>query len=189
MPFFVRLTGVFALVFLSSCNNAQIQAEQQVNLAFGNIQSQYQRRADLVPNLVSTVKAAADHEKSVLEAVTQARATASQTRLDVGDLSDPAKMAAFQKAQTTLSSSLQRLIATAEAYPQLQANQGFRDLQVQLEGTENRIARARDEYNRAVAEYNNSILTWPGRIWAGDRRPKEVFQAEAGSQEAPKVKF
>jgi LemA protein len=178
-----------AMLAIAGCDNNIISAEQKVNLAFGNLQSQYQRRADLVPNLVETVKASAANEQGTLEAVMKARASATQVRIEAGDLGDATKMQAFQQAQGNLSSSLRQLLAVSEAYPDLKASQGFRDLQVQLEGTENRIGRSREEFNAAVATYNASILTFPGRLWAGNREAKQVFQAESGALTAPKVKF
>lgn len=178
-----------AVLAFAACDNHIIRAEQQVELAFGNLQSQYQRRADLVPNLVETVRAAAQTERATLEAVMQARASATQVKLDGADLADPAKVEAFQKAQAGLSAGLRQLLAVAEAYPDLKASQGFRDLQVQLEGTENRIARSREGYNEAVVAYNETVLTFPSRLVAGGRKPKQTFQAEAGAEVAPKVKF
>jgi LemA protein len=186
----IRVTALTAgLLLVTSCDNHIIASEQKVNLALGNLQSQYQRRIDLVPNLVETVKAAATQERATLEAVIQARANATQTRIEPGDLSDPAKFEAFQKAQGQLSASLRQLLVVSEQYPDLKSSQGFRDLQVQLEGTENRIARSREEYNQAVVAFNTTILTFPSRLVAGGRKQKQVFQAEAAASEAPKVKF
>lgn len=174
---------------MAGCDNHIIAAEQKVNLALGNLQSQYQRRSDLVPNLVETVKASATQERATLEAVIQARATATQTRIEPGDLSDPAKFEAFQRAQGQLAASLRQLLVVSEQYPDLKASQGFRDLQIQLEGTENRIARAREEFNQAVAFFNTTILSFPSRLVAGGRQPKQVFQAEPDASTSPKVKF
>jgi LemA protein len=177
------------IVFLPSCDNELIANEQRVNLALGNLQSQYQRRADLVPSLVETVKASAANESATLQAVMDARASATAVKLEPGELGDSSKLQAYAQAQGALSSGLRQLLAVSEAYPDLKASQGYRDLQVQLEGTENRIARAREEFNTAVAVYNTSILTFPNRLWAGSRTAKQVFQADPGSQAAPKVKF
>lgn len=178
-----------ALVSFSACDNYIIENEQAVNTAFGNLQSQYQRRADLIPNLVETVKAAAAHEKDTLEAVIAARNQATTIKLDSADLEDPAKVAAFQKAQTGLAGALRQVFALQESYPEIRANQNFRDLQVQIEGTENRIQRAREQYNESVQVYNAAILKWPGRWLAGGRKAKQPFAAEAGAEVAPKVKF
>ncbi len=185
----MRFALLCALAVLPACDNYIIDNEQVVNTAFGNLQAQYQRRSDLIPNLVETVKAAAAHEKDTLEGVIQARNSATQIKLDADDLSDPAKVAAFQKAQGQLAGMLRQVFALQEQYPEIRANQNFRDLQVQIEGTENRIGRAREEYNAAVQTYNASILKWPGRWLAGGRKAKQTFEAEAGSEHAPKVKF
>ena len=181
--------AIASLTLFSACDNYIIENEQQVNTAFGNLQSQYQRRADLIPNLVETVKAAAAHEKDTLEGVIAARNSASQIKLEADDLTDPAKVAQFQKAQGALAGALRQVFALQERYPEIRANQNFRDLQVQIEGTENRIQRAREQYNEAVQTYNAAILKWPGRWLAGGRKAKQVFEAEAGSEHAPKVKF
>lgn len=179
---------VLALV-AGGCDNYIIESEQGVTSAWGNVQSQYQRRADLVPNLVETVKAAAAHEKDTLEAVMNARSQAASVKLDARDLGDPEKMKAYQNAQGALTGMLRQVFALSEQYPEIRANQNFRDLQVQLEGTENRIQRAREVYNTAVQAYNNNILKWPGRWIAGGREPKQMFQADAGAATVPKVKF
>jgi LemA protein len=178
-----------ALTTFSACDNYIIENEQAVNTAWGNLQSQYQRRADLIPNLVETVKGAAAHEKDTLEAVIAARNAATTIKLDAGDLEDPNKVAQFQKAQGSLAGALRQVFALQEQYPEIRANQNFRDLQVQIEGTENRIQRAREQYNEAVQVYNAAILKWPGRWLAGGRKPKQAFAAEAGAETAPKVKF
>src|SRR4051794_23623645 len=149
-------------VSLSACGLNSVPTEQEkVNAAWGNLQADYQRRADLVPNLVNTVKGYAQQEKSVLVEVTEARAKATSVQLDAGDLSDPAKVQAFQNAQAQLGGSLGRLLASFEAYPDLKSNQNFLALQDQLEGTENRINSSRRDYNSAVQEYNTTIRTFP----------------------------
>ncbi len=192
----VRRFGLLAPLValgLAGCGiNSVPTAEEQVNAAWGNLQSEYQRRSDLVPNLVSTVKGYAQQEKSVLTEVTEARAKASSIQLNAGDLSDPAKVAAFQNAQSQLGGSLGRLLATFEAYPDLKSNQNFLTLQAQLEGTENSILVARRDYNESVRQYNTRIRTFPDAIGAKvfyGAKPKVPFEASAKAQEAPKVDF
>ena len=158
--------------------------------AWAEVENQYQRRADLIPNLVNTVKGYATHESSTLENVTKARAAATSITIDPANL-DEETLAKFQKAQNDLSGALKSLLAVTEAYPDLKANENFRDLQVQLEGTENRISTARSRYTQAVMEYNTSIRKFPTNIYAGwfGFKAKPQFQAQAGAQEAPKVEF
>jgi len=168
------------------------QADNAVAGSWAEVQNQYQRRADLVPNLVEAVKGAAAHEKDTLEAVVAARAKATSIQLTANDLT-PEKMKAFEEAQAGLKSALGRLLAVAEAYPQLQANQNFRDLQVQLEGTENRIAVARRRYIETVLQFNN-LVTVPPTSWTNSlfykKQPKPQFAATApNAEQAPKVKF
>ena len=187
------LLAPVAAISLSSCGvNSVPTAEEQVNAAWGNLQSEYQRRADLVPNLVSTVKGYAQQEKSVLVEVTEARAKASSIQLNASDLSDPAKVQAFANAQSQLGGSLGRLLATIEAYPDLKSNANFLTLQSQLEGTENSILVARRDYNEAVRSYNVRIRTFPDAIGAKifyGAKPKVPFEAAAAAQAAPKVDF
>ena len=187
------LLAPVAAISLSSCGvNSVPTAEEQVNAAWGNLQSEYQRRADLVPNLVSTVKGYAQQEKSVLIEVTEARAKASSIQLNASDLSDPAKVQAFANAQSQLGGSLGRLLATIEAYPDLKSNANFLTLQSQLEGTENSILVARRDYNEAVRSYNVRIRTFPDAIGAKifyGAKPKVPFEAAAAAQAAPKVDF
>lgn len=187
------LVAPLAALSLSSCGiNSVPTAEEQVNAAWGNLQADYQRRADLVPNLVSTVKGYAQQEKSVLVEVTEARAKATSVQLNAGDLSDPAKVQAFQNAQSQLSGSLGRLLASFEAYPDLKSNQNFLALQDQLEGTENRINVSRRDYNEAVRAYNTRIRTFPDAIGAKifyGAKPKVPFEAAAAAQTAPTVNF
>src|SRR3569833_2395757 len=161
------LLAVLAALSLGSCGiNTVPTAEEHVNAAWGNLQADYQRRADLIPNLVATVKGYAQQEKTVLTQVTEARAKATSIQLNANDLSDPAKVQAFQNAQAQLGGSLGRLLASFEAYPDLKSNQNFLTLQSQLEGTENRIEIARRDYNEAVRQYNTSLRTFPPVIWA-----------------------
>ena len=178
---------------LAGCGlNSVPTAEEQVNAAWGNLQSEYQRRADLIPNLVETVKGYAQQEREVLTEVTQARANATRVQINAEDLDDPAKVRAFNDAQGQLGSSLGRLLATFEAYPDLKSNQNFLTLQSQIEGTENSILVGRRDYNEAVRAYNTRIRTFPDAIGAKifyGAKPKVPFEAAAGAQEAPKVDF
>ena len=178
---------------LAGCGlNSVPTAEEQVNAAWGNLQSEYQRRADLVPNLVNTVKGYAQQERSVLTEVTNARARATSIQLNAADLDDPAKVQAFNQAQTQLGGSLGRLLATFENYPDLKSNQNFLTLQAQLEGTENSILVARRDYNESVRAYNTRIRTFPDAIGAKifyGAKPKVPFEAAAKAQDAPTVDF
>lgn len=171
--------------------NSLVTQEEQVEQAWADVQTQYQRRADLVPNLVATVRGAADFEQETLESVTAARARATSINLTADDLEDPAALRQFQEAQTALSQSLGRLLAVSENYPQLRATEAFRDLQAQLEGVENRIAVARRDYNAAVQQYNTSVRRFPAALFAGvfgfDRR--SPFEADPGAEQAPTVDF
>ena len=171
-------------------NNKMVAAEENVSKAWGNVENAYQRRADLIPNLVETVKGVAEYEKSTLEAVIEARAKASQTTLDASDLTEE-NMAAFQAAQDNLSQSLGRLMVVVERYPELQATQNFRELQAQLEGTENRIAVERNKFNEAVQPYTSMIRKFPASIVAkiAGFDKKAYFKAAEGSDQAPKVQF
>lgn len=166
----------------------QIAAEK-----WSNLEASLQRRYDLIPNLVATVKAAAKHEETTLAEVTAARAQVGQLKLTADDLTDPEKVAAFQKAQASLTGSLSRLMVIQEQYPDLKANQSFRDLQVQLEGTENRILRAREEYNAAARDYNAELLKIGGqvvnKVTGQPFKPRVYFTAIAEAQAAPKVSF
>jgi LemA protein len=184
------LLAPLAALSLAGCGlNSVPTAEEAVNAKWANVQSEYQRRNDLIPNLVNTVKGAAQQEKSVLVEVTQARASANQIQLSPADLSDPARVSAFNEAQNRVSISLQRL---QEAYPELRTNQNFLTLQSQIEGTENSILVARNDYNESVQAYNTIIRTFPDAIGARiihGAKPKVPFQAAAGSQNAPTVDF
>lgn len=187
------LLAPLAALSLAGCGlNSVPTAQEQVNAAWGNLQSEYQRRADLVPNLVNTVKGYAQQEKTVLTDVTNARAKATSIQLNGSDLEDPAKVKAFADAQAQLGGSLGRLLATFEAYPNLKSNENFLTLQSQLEGTENEIRVARRDYNEAVRQYNTRIRTFPDAIGAKvfyGAKPKVPFEASAAAQEAPKVDF
>lgn len=191
-----RMGGAIApllVVGLSSCGyNSLVSTDEEVKAAWGQVENVYQRRADLVPNLVATVKGSAAHEQSTLGAVTQARAQATAVKLSAADLSDPAKLRAFEQAQGQLSQSLGRLLAVVESYPDLKANASFRDLQVQLEGTENRIAVERRRFNEAIQNYNTRVRGFPSLISAKifGFKTREPFHATtAGAERAPEVKF
>jgi LemA protein len=187
------LLAPLAALSLAGCGlNSVPTAEEQVTAAWGNLQSEYQRRADLIPNLVETVKGYAQQEREVLTEVTQARANATRVQINAEDLDDPAKVRAFNDAQGQLGSSLGRLLATFEAYPDLKSNQNFLTLQSQIEGTENSILVGRRDYNEAVRAYNTRIRTFPDAIGAKifyGAKPKVPFEAASGSQNAPKVDF
>lgn len=176
---------------LSSCNyNSLVEKQQTVDQKWAEVETQYQRRADLIPNLVNVVKGYAEHESQTLENVIAARAKASSITLSADQLTEE-NMAKFQKAQGDLSNALKSLLAVTESYPNLKANENFRDLQVQLEGTENRIATARTRYTEAVRDYNVAIKKFPTVIYAGwfgfDAKPQ--FTAEEGAEKAPTVEF
>jgi len=170
--------------------NSMVQEEEKATTAFANLQSAYQRRADLIPNLVETVKGYASHEKQTLEDVVNARTKATSVNIDPENLT-PEKLKEFQQAQGELSTALGRLIAIQENYPDLKANENFRDLQVQLEGTENRINESRNKYNNQVQQYNVAIRSFPKNVLAGlfGFQKKDKFEAEAGAEKAPKVQF
>ena len=187
------LLAPLAAFSLAGCGiNSVPTAEEQVNASFANLQADYQRRADLIPNLVNTVKGYAQQEKNVLIEVTQARANANSVKLSGDDLSDPAKVQAFENAQARLSSAIIPLQRLQEAYPDLKSNANFLALQDQLEGTENRINASRRDYNTSVQAYNTRIRTFPDAIGAKifyGAKPKVPFQAAAASQNAPSVTF
>ena len=189
------LIGIIAAVVIIggwavSAYNSMVGEQEKATTAFANVQSAYQRRADLIPNLVETVKGYAAHEKETLEGVVNARSKATQMTVDPENLT-PEKLQEYQKAQGELGAALGRLIAISESYPDLKANENFRDLQVQLEGTENRINEARNKFNSVVQEYNVVIRSFPKNLLAGlfgfDKMTK--FEAEAGAEKAPEVKF
>lgn len=176
---------------LSSCGyNSMVEKEEAVNTAWSNVENQYQRRADLIPNLVNTVKGYASHEQETLESVVNARSKATQITLNADELT-PEKLKAYQAAQGEVGSALSRLLAVTENYPELKANENFQELQAQLEGTENRISVERRNFNQVTQDYNTYIRKFPNNLFAGifgfDKKP--YFEAEAGSQKAPEVKF
>ena len=175
--------------WLAGKYNAMVTAEENVTTAWSQVENQYQRRSDLIPNLVATVKGYAEHESQVFENVTEARARATQMTLS--EDATPEQLAAFQAAQGELSQALGRLLALAENYPNLKANENFRDLQVQLEGTENRINDTRNKFNEAVQNYNVVIRSFPKNLLAGmfGFEKMDKFEAEAGAEKAPQVKF
>jgi LemA protein len=179
---------------LSACGYNTIPTlQEQAKARWSDVQNQYQRRADLVPNLVSTVQGYAAQEKNVLTAVVEARAKATQIKLDASDLTDPAKVKAFQDAQNQLTGALGRLLAVKENYPDLKSNSNFLALQSQLEGTENQISTARRNYIAAVRDYNLSLRTFPTVIWAktafAGEKPMAEFAANEGASTPPQVKF
>jgi LemA protein len=178
------------LLWFMSLYNGLVGSREAVNSKWANVEAQYQRRSDLIPNLVSTVKGAADFEKSTLEAVITARASATQIKIDPDNLT-PEKLQQFQQAQGQVSSALGRLLAVAENYPQLKAVGNFSELQAQLEGTENRINEARRQFNEAAQGYNTTRQKFPRIIVASlfGFKEKPYFQADAGSEKAPAVKF
>ena len=183
--------AVAAMSGLTSCNyNSLVEKEQKVNQSWAQVENQYQRRADLIPNLVNTVKGYSTHEQETLTKVTEARAKATSSTLDADDLTEE-NLAKYQEAQNELSGALKSLLAVTEAYPDLKANENFMNLQTQLEGTENRIATERMRYTEAVQDYNTSIKKFPTNIYAGwfGFEEKPQFKAEAGAQKAPEVKF
>ncbi|WP_395784802.1 LemA family protein [Aquirufa sp.] len=184
--------GVIALVIFwgIGSRNSMATSDQEVKASWANVQSAYQRRSDLIPNLVKTVQGVANFEKSTLTAVIQARASATQMKLDAKDLS-PENLQKYQAAQSSLSGALSRLLVVTENYPQLRATENFSELQAQLEGTENRIKEERDRFNTSVKNYNSIIVTFPSNLIASFSgfAEKGFFQAEAGSEKAPEVNF
>ncbi|OHB24997.1 MAG: hypothetical protein A2X84_12635 [Desulfuromonadaceae bacterium GWC2_58_13] len=191
--FLLFIAATIALPALSGCGYNQIQKnEEAVFAAWADVEATYQRRADLIPNLVEVVKAYASHERETLQAITEARAKVGQVNISAKDLEDPAAMQKFQAAQGELSGALSRLLVVAERYPDLKANQNFLDLQHQLEGTENRINVARQRFNESVQVFNTSIRTFPNSLtnnWLLKLERKEPFKADAGAEVAPKVTF
>lgn len=186
--------GIALLTGLSSCNiyNSLVELDEAVDAQWAQVENQYQRRYDLIPNLVSTVKAYASHESEVFTQVAEARSKAGGiVNLDSSILEDDEKMKEFQKIQDSLGGALQRLLSVSENYPALKANQNFLSLQDELEGTENRIAVERKRYNDLAKQYNATIRKWPGVMIAGKMglKPKSYFTASVQAQEAPKVQF
>ncbi len=185
------VAAVAAMGSLSSCNyNSLVDKQQTVDEAWAQVENQYQRRADLIPNLVNTVKGYSTHESETLQKVIEARAKATSVTIDAENLNEET-LAKYQQAQGELSQALKSLLAVTEAYPDLKANENFMALQVQLEGTENRISTERKRYTEAVKNYNTAIKKFPTVIYAGwfgfDAKPQ--FKAEAGAEKAPEVKF
>ena len=198
MSLSTRLRNIVAVALLglslSACGyNTIPTAEETAKARWADVQNQYQRRADLIPNLVETVKGYAGQEKEVLTAVTEARAKATAIHIDANDLSDPEKMKQLQQAQAQLSGALGRLLAVSENYPDLKSNQNFLALQSQLEGTENRITVARRDYVAAVQDFNTALRTFPTVLWAktafSGTKPMAAFTATEEAQTPPKVKF
>jgi LemA protein len=189
-----RLLMVLILLQLSGCGVNNIPTyDEQVSAAWSQVLNQYQRRAELIPNLVNTVKGYAAQEKDVLTSVVEARSKVAQTQIPKDVLTDPTAFKAFQDNQAELSAALARLMVVVERYPDLKSNQNFLALQSQLEGTENRIAVARRDYIEAVKQYNTEIRTFPGRIWKSllysDAEPKETFTVSEELQKVPQVGF
>ena len=186
----LAIIGVFIYTKAVGTYNMFVQTEEQVNGQWAEVETQYQRRADLIPNLVNTVRGYADFEQETLTGVVEARAKATSMNIDASDLS-PENIEQFQAAQDQLSGALSRLLVTVERYPDLKANQSFLELQAQLEGTENRIAVARRNFNESVVTYNTSLRTFPNNIFAGwyGFETKGTFEAAAGAENAPAVEF
>ncbi len=195
MTLFGRLSILLVLpLVLAGCGiNTIPTRDEQVKAAWADVQSQYQRRSDLIPNLVATVQGYANQEREVLTAVTEARSRATQVTVDASTITDPAALERYRAAQDELSGVLGRLLAITENYPDLKSNQNFLALQSQLEGTENRIAVSRRDYNEAVRVYNTEIRTFPGALWAGTvhrwAKPAQPFAAAPSAQTAPTVNF
>jgi LemA protein len=185
---------IAAILLLGGCGcsgyNSMVSLDENVKTKWANVQSDYQRRADLIPNLVNTVKGAANFEQETLTRVIEARAKATQTTIDPANLT-PANIERFQQAQGELSSALSRLLVTVERYPELKANQNFLNLQTQLEGTENRIKVSRNDFNASVQQYNQVVRKFPNNIFAGmfGFHVRQPFQADPGAQTAPTVDF
>lgn len=189
----VAIIAILAVLIYAkavSAYNQFVQAEETINGQWAEVETQYQRRADLIPNLVNTVKGYADFEQETLTGVVEARAKATSVQIDPTQLT-PEKLAEFQQAQDQLSGALSRLLVSVEKYPDLKANQNFLELQAQLEGTENRISVARKKFNESVMEYNKSIRTFPNNLFAGwyGFAAKGYFEAAAGAENAPTVQF
>ncbi|MBL0294678.1 MAG: LemA family protein [Saprospiraceae bacterium] len=186
------VVGVLLLIgiFFISPYNTMVSKDETVKKYWNNVETQYQRRYELIPNLINTVKGVANFERGVLEAVTQARSSVGSMKIDPNNLT-PENIQKFEAAQSQMSSALSRLLVVSEQYPQLRATESFRDLQAQLEGTENRIGKARDDFNGSIQEYNTYIRKFPNNITAGlfGFAQKEGFKSEKGAEKAPKVQF
>ena len=189
----IIILAILAMVVIYgiSVNNGFVTAEESVESAWAQVENQYQRRADLIPNLVNTVQSAADFEQETLQSVIEARSRATSITLQANELNDPAKIQQFQAAQEQLSGALSKLLVSVERYPELKANANFRDLQAQLEGTENRIATERKRFNDTARQYNTEIRKFPGSLIASisgfDR--KAYFEANEGAEQPPIVDF
>ena len=181
----------FIVIYAVGLNNSLIEKEEEVNQTWAQVENQYQRRADLIPNLVSTVRGAANFEQETITQVIEARSRATSVNLEAGDLNNPEALQQFDQAQQQLSGALSRLLVTVERYPELTATQNFRDLQTQLEGTENRISTERMRFNRSAQEYNTSIRRFPANMIAGifGHEQKAYFEAVDGAEQAPEVSF
>ena len=188
---YIAIGVILLLVFVGGCGyNGMNTSQKDAQQTWADVQSSYQRRADLIPNLVATVKGVANFETTTLTQVIQARANATSIKMDAKDLT-PEKLKEFQASQGQLSQALGRLMVVSEQYPTLKANENFKDLQNQLEGTENRIKVSRDTYNKAVKEYNVKVSNFPNNILAGmfHFKEMEMFKADEGAKNAPKVEF
>lgn len=186
----IAVLALFAFFWVKGVYNSMVASDEAVGAAWSQVENVYQRRADLIPNLVATVKGYATHEQETLEGVIEARSKATQVTVDPSDLSEEA-IEKFQQAQGQLGSALGRLLALSESYPDLKANQNFLELQAQIEGTENRIATERMKYNETARKYNTMVRSFPKNIIASmfDFETKGYFKASEGAQEAPKVEF
>lgn len=188
----IVLIGFILILGVLGCNgyNGMVGLDENVKAKWANVQSDYQRRSDLIPNLVNTVKGAANFEQETLVRLVEARAKATSVQIDPSNIT-PEKLAEFQQAQAGVNSALGRLLAVVENYPDLKANQNFMDLQKQLEGTENRIKVSRNDFNTAVQEYNSKVRKFPNNIFANffGFRVKDGFKADPGAEKAPEVKF
>lgn len=189
----IVIVGIVILIgfYGVSVNNSLVEQQESVNQAWAQVENQHQRRSDLIPNLVNTVKGAADFEEETLTQVIEARSKATSVQISADDLDNPQALQQFQQAQNQLSGALSRLMVTVEKYPELQANQNFLDLQTQLEGTENRITTERQRYNEAVQRYNTSIQRFPTNMMAGllGFGERAYFEADEGAEEVPEVNF
>lgn len=188
----IIIVGAILLLGGCGCNgyNSMVKLDENVKNKWANVQSDYQRRSDLIPNLVNTVKGAANFEQKTLTDIVEARAKATSVQVDPSNIT-PEKLAEFQQAQAGVTSSLGRLLAVVENYPDLKANQNFRDLQAQLEGTENRIKVSRNDFNTAVQGYNSTVRSFPNNIFANmfGFKVKDGFQSDPGADKAPQVQF
>ncbi len=190
--FFSAIVAILSIFLLSGCGyNSMVDKRENVNGKWAQVQNAYQRRVDLIPNLVNTVKGAANFERETLTQVIEARAKATSVNINTADSLTPQKFQQFQQAQDQLSSSLSRLLVSVERYPELKANQNFLELQAQLEGTENRISVERKNFNDAVQDYNSYIARFPNNLSAGmfGFQAKPYFEAQAGADKAPQVQF